>query len=107
LTPRRVRFTPTARRHVHREELWWVANRIHLEVFVDEFEQALKVLALLPGAGSLYPQAGVRGLRRIYVPKVACHLYYTFDDEQVIVHALWGARRKRGPRLRTKDPGDG
>lgn len=65
-----------------------------------ELEQALRVLALLPGAGTPYPQAGVAGLRRIYVRKVDCHLYYTFDDQEVIVRALWGARRMHGPRLK-------
>jgi plasmid stabilization system protein ParE len=99
LTPRRVRFTATARRHVQREKQWWLVNRTHIDVFVSEFEQALRVLALLPGAGTAYPQAGVTGLRRIYVPKVACHLYYTFDDNEVIVRAFWGARRERRPRL--------
>jgi hypothetical protein len=71
-----VRFTATARRHVQRERQWWLENRAHIDVFVGELEQALRVLALLPGAGTSYPQAGVTGLRRIYVPKVAlnCHL---------------------------------
>lgn len=100
MTPRRVRFTATARRHVQREKEWWLENRIHTDAFVAEFEQALRVLTLLPGAGTSYQQAGITGLRRIYVPKVACHLYYTFDDAQVIVRAFWGARRERGPRLR-------
>lgn len=88
MTPRRVRFTATARRHVRREKQWWLENRIHSDVFVTEFEQALRVLALLPGAGTFYPQAGVPGLRRIYVRKVDCHLYYTFDQDRVIIRAL-------------------
>lgn len=99
MTPRRVRFTATARRHVQHEKQWWLQHRTHTDVFADEFQQALKVLALLPGAGTPYPQAGVPGLRRVYVPKVACHLYYTFDEAEVIVRAFWGARRERGPRL--------
>jgi hypothetical protein len=99
LSTRRVRFTATARRHVQREHQWWIENRNHPEVFVAEFEQALKVLALLPGAGTVYSKSGVQGLRRFYVPKVACHLYYTFDDTTVIVRAFWGVRRERGPRL--------
>jgi hypothetical protein len=99
LTPRRVRFTATARGHVQREQEWWLENRTHFDVFVAEFEQALRVLALLPGAGTSYAQAGVAGLRRLYVPKVACHLYYTFDEDEVIVRAFWGAHRERGPRL--------
>ena len=58
------------------------------------------MLALLPGAGAPYTQAPVPGLRRWYLPKVDCHLYYTFDEHEVIVRALWGARRRRGPRIK-------
>ncbi len=35
----------------------------------------------------------------MYVRKIACHVYYTFDEHDVIVHALWGAFRGHGPRL--------
>jgi len=101
LKDRRVRFTATAQRHIRREKLWWVQNRIHTDVFTAEFEEALRILALLPAAGSPYAKAGVAGLRRIYLRKVSCHLYYTFDDREVIVRALWGARRRRGPRIRS------
>jgi plasmid stabilization system protein ParE len=99
LKPRRVRFTATAQQHVRREKTWWIENRIHQDVFVAEFEEAIRVLALLPGAGAAYPQTGIPGVRRFYVPKVACHVYYTFDERQVIVRALWGARREHGPRF--------
>lgn len=53
----------------------------------------------LPGAGTSYPQADVPGIRRVYLEKVACHIYYTFDDNEVIVRAFWGARRRRGPGI--------
>jgi plasmid stabilization system protein ParE len=99
LTPRLVRFTGTAQDHVRREKAWWLENRTHTEIFATELEQALKVLAVLPGAGTQYPQASVLGLRRIYLRKVACHIYYTFDEHEVIVRALWGARRDKGPLL--------
>jgi plasmid stabilization system protein ParE len=99
LTARRIRFTATARRHARRERDWWLENRDHASVFADELEQVLKVVALLPGAGAPYKPAGVPGLRRMYIPKVACHIYYTFDEAEVIVRAVWGARRNRGPRL--------
>jgi plasmid stabilization system protein ParE len=101
LKPRRIRFTATAQRHVRRERAWWVENRIHLDVFAAELEEALRILALLPGAGTPYLRTGVADLRRLYVPKVACHLYYTFDEDEVIVRAFWGARRVRGPSLKS------
>ena len=96
---RHVSFTLTAQRHVAQEKAWWLENRDYPEVFVEELEQALKVVAVLPGAGAPYTQSSVPGVRRIYLRKVAAHLYYTFDDARVIVRALWGARRERGPRL--------
>lgn len=96
---RRVRFTETAQRHVDRERAWWLENRDYPEVFVAELEEAIRVLGLLPGIGTTYPQASIPGIRRLYVRKLASHLYYTFTDDDVIVRALWGARRGRGPIL--------
>ena len=44
-------------------------------------------------------QSPVPGVRRVYLRRVAVHLYYTFEDARVIVRARWGARRERGPRI--------
>ena len=49
--------------------------------------------------GTHYAQSPVPGVRRLYLRRVAVHLYYTFDDARLIVRALWGARRERGPRI--------
>jgi len=99
LKNRRIRFTATAQEHVRREKAWWLANRDNTGVFAEELEQALKIVATLPGAGNPYAQAPVPGVRRIYLRRVVAHLYYTFDDDEVIIRALWGARRERGPRI--------
>jgi plasmid stabilization system protein ParE len=99
LTPRLVRFTSTALDHVRREKAWWLEDRTHTEIFATELEQGLKILAVLPGVGTPYLQAGVVGLRRIFLRKIACHVYYTFDEHEVIVRALWGAKRGKGPLL--------
>jgi hypothetical protein len=76
-----------------------LANRDHSDVFAEELEQALKIVAMLPGAGTPYAQSPIPGVRRLYLRRVAAHLYYTFDEDEVIVRALWGARRAHGPRL--------
>lgn len=67
-----------------------------------ELEDAMRILAPLSGAGNPYPDAGVANLRRLYLRNVACHIYYTFDDHEVIVRAFWGARRGRGPSFGSK-----
>lgn len=96
---RRVRFTETAEQHVDRERTWWRANRDYQDVFAEELESAVKLLGFLPGIGTSYQHGSAAEMRRFYIRKVDCHLYYTFDEDEVIVWALWGARRERGPRL--------
>ena len=98
---RSVRFTFTAQQHVAQEKAWWLENREHTDVFAEELEQALKIVAVLPGAGTAYARSPVPGVRRVYLRRVTLHLYYTFDDNEVLIRALWGARRGRGPQLST------
>jgi plasmid stabilization system protein ParE len=99
LKQRHIRFTPTAERHVSLEKAWWLANRDHPEIFADELEQALKIVAILPGVGAVYAHAPIPSVRRVYLRRIALHLYYTFDEDQVIIRALWSARREHGPEL--------
>ena len=68
-------------------------------MFLTELEAAIHILTILPGAGTPYTLSPIPNVRRLYVGKIACHLYYTFDDSEVIVRALWSARRERGPTL--------
>ena len=96
---RRVRFTFVAQQHVVRERAWWFENRDQGEVFAEELEQALQIVATLPSAGTPYANSPVSGIRRVYLRRVALHLYYTFDESEVIIRALWGARRERGPEF--------
>ncbi len=95
----RIQFTATAEQQVQAEREWWLGNRDHQDLFAAELEGALRILTLMPGAGAPYTQASTRDLRRLYLRKLACHLYYTFDDHAVIIRAMWGARRGRGPDL--------
>jgi hypothetical protein len=99
LKRRHVSFTLTAQKHVSLEKAWWLANRDHPEVFVDELEHALKIVAILPSAGAVYARSPVLGVRRVYLRRIALHLYYTFDEHQVIIRALWSARREHGPEI--------
>jgi len=65
LTHRHVRFTTTTQGHVDRENAWWLANRDHVEVFAEELEQALQIIALVPANNSVpvatIDLAGFRG----------------------------------------------
>ena len=96
---RRVRFTETARDHINLERTWWLTNRDHQELFATELAEAVAVLAIFPAAGAPYRGRTGDDIRRLYLRKIGCHVYFSFDDEEVIVRAVWGARLERGPRI--------
>lgn len=96
---RKVRFTATAREHVRHFKQWWQKNSVRPEILTQDLEEALKMLALLPGIGSPYPTAPIAGVRRFYIERLMSHLYYTFDEREVVIRALWHARRGSGPDL--------
>lgn len=104
---RHVSFTFTAPQHVAQEKAWWLANRDDPEVFVEGLEQAVKVGAVLPGAGTLYARSPIPGVRRVYLRRVALRLYYTLSTA-TLFNAV---RRARGfgqggvpPHYQTRTP---
>jgi hypothetical protein len=75
LKNRRVRFTATAEEHVRREKAWWLANRDHPDVFTEELEQALQIIAALPVSEPCTLSLPFPGVRRVYLRRVGLHLY--------------------------------
>lgn len=98
---RQVLFTEVARDQLRAAKIWWAENDLSLEILAGEIEQATTFLAWLPGAGSLYPQAKIAGLRRLYLRRISSHLYYTFTRDAVTIRAFWHAKRGHGPILPT------
>ena len=96
---RQAVFAEVARDQLRTAKIWWVENDLPVQILADEIEQAINVLALLPGAGSPYPQAKIAGLRHLYLRRVSSHLYYTFTRDVVTVPAFWHAKRGRSPFL--------
>jgi hypothetical protein len=73
LKQRHVRFTLTAQRHVAQERAWWLTNRDYPEVLVEELGQALRVVAVLPGAGTPYAKSPIPGVRRVLAQQIDFH----------------------------------
>jgi plasmid stabilization system protein ParE len=97
VNPRKVVFSNVAREPLRVAKAWWIENQRPAEILVDEIEQAVRLLAWMPGAGTLYPEARIAALRRLYLRSTSSHLYYTFDQDVVVIHAFWHARRGSGP----------
>jgi len=97
VTRRRVRFTATAREHVRLLKEWWQENSPRPEIPGDDLEEALALLSAFPGIGSPYPSSPIARVRRFYLKRLRSHVYYTYDDRELVVRALWHARRGSGP----------
>jgi hypothetical protein len=95
-------ITPRARRQVERAHQWWEQNRDKSPgLFIRELEQAEHHLTALPESGELWRVRQKKTIRRWLLPKTGQHLYYVYNPtrEEVLVLALWGARRGRTPKL--------
>lgn len=99
MTRRRVRFTASAAEHLRLLHEWWQENSPRPEILHDDLEEAATLLSAFPTIGSPYRSSPIPGVRRFYLERLTCHLYYTFDDREVVIRALWHARRGTGPDL--------
>jgi plasmid stabilization system protein ParE len=73
--------------------------------FASDLDRTISLIAALPGVSSDY--AHVPGMRRVFVERIGVHVYFRFDDDSVTIRAVWGARRRRGPRLADAVEGPG
>jgi plasmid stabilization system protein ParE len=99
VTRRKVRFTATAREHLRLLKKWWQENSARPEILHDDLEKAVEMLSVLPGIGSPYPSAPIPGVRRLFIERLTSHLYYTYTEREVVVRALWHARRGSSPNF--------
>jgi hypothetical protein len=97
----RLVLLDSANRQFQRADSWWREHRDEVDLFQDEFEAALQSLFASPSLGQTYRRSRRRVVQRWHMPKTQCHVYYVVDlDRDVIeIHAVWGARRRRGPAL--------
>ncbi len=95
----KVVFAELAAAQVDARRAWWRAHRAAQDVFDDELEAAVRTLAERAESLPIVRNARGRAIRRVLMPRSACHLYFEIDGENVIVVAAWGAARGRLPRL--------
>ena len=95
-------ITPRARRQVERERHWWEENRDKSPgLFLQELTEVERQLTAFLESGELWRIRQKRTIRRWLPEKTVQHLYYVYrpEREEVLVLALWGARRGRTPKL--------
>lgn len=96
----KVRFAPRALAEAKRRKTWWRTNRPAAPgLFELELSAALSTLTATPIMGTVY-EAGVGfPVRRVLLKKSATHVYFGLNGDELVVLSVWGARRRRGPKL--------
>jgi plasmid stabilization system protein ParE len=96
----KVRFAPRALAEAKRRKTWWLNNRPAApELFELELGAMLSVLQTTPIRGTVYEADVGFPVRRVLLKKTATHVYFGLNGDDLVVLSVWGARRKRGPKL--------
>jgi plasmid stabilization system protein ParE len=98
----KLRFSPEAEQDAEEIDAWWRENRLDApRLFAEELAGACeeirrKALILKP-----YRERSGVVIRRWLLSRTEQHVYYAADvqAENTTVLRIWGARRKRAPKL--------
>lgn len=97
---RQVQISRRAAAQVLKQAEWWDLHRLAaLGAVAEDFGEAVKLLARQPGIGSKYQGSRTPGVRRLYLPRLSCFIYYTADARVLRVLAFWSASREKQPAL--------
>ena len=91
-----------ARREARRIELWWREHReVSPDLFTEELANAVQRLEEHgTRIGQPYSERCGRQVYRLLLKKTEQHVYFRHDPpDTIMVLAVWGGRRKRGPKL--------
>ena len=98
----KTRLAAPARKQADRIDRWWRENRSAVgDLFARELAEARRLLESSPEIGTPFLARHPNIVRRVLLPKTKNHVYYIFDriENIVIIVAVWGAPKGRGPKL--------
>ncbi len=92
--------SPEADAQIEVIDSWWRANRPAApDLFSQELAEAFASICITPAAGHRYPHRDRKGVRRVPLRATRHHVYYVASHDRVIVLAVWGSVKRRGPKL--------
>ena len=74
-----------AQQRFEAEDHWWRKHRDAKELFVTEFQDALRQLAVAPTIGQRYRRTRGKLIQRVLMPKIRCHVHYFHDLNRDVV----------------------
>jgi plasmid stabilization system protein ParE len=97
----KLRVSARAQREADRIDAWWRENRPSApDLFARELVYFVELLLDVPTLGTAYEAEHFDGpVRKVVLERTECTLFYGQLGDELIVLCVWGARRKRGPKL--------
>ena len=80
---------------MERAAAWWRENRLAApDAVIDDFEDALRLLAMQPELGAQSVSPRYPELRRLFLSRIRYHVYYQTRPSEVVILAFWHASRQ-------------
>ena len=97
----KLRVTPRALLEIGRMETWWRTHRPDAaDLFERELDAAVGRARDSPELGRVYTHTKEAvTIRRLLLPRTRNHVYYAVEGGDLVVLAVWGARKGEGPEL--------
>jgi len=96
-----VRTTRESDEQIRQIDDWWRTNRPTApDLFLHELTTAFEIIGDAPYIGRAYRRSPIPATRRFLLAACRYHVYYVPQTSDVIVLAVWHARRGAGPPLR-------
>ncbi len=95
-------FSPEAEQDAEEIDAWWRENRLDApRLFAEELAGTCDEIRRKPLILKPYREQSGVVIRRWLLRRTEQHVYYAADmqAETITVLRIWGARRKRGPKL--------
>jgi plasmid stabilization system protein ParE len=95
-----VIVAPEAEQQIQFIDAWWRENREAApNLFLQELTAAITHIRSAPEAGHRYRHRTRKRVRRVPLHATRNHVYYEVTREAIVILAVWGAIKKRGPSL--------
>ena len=95
-----VKFTPRALSVAEAKKRWWRKNRqASPDLFDDELAEAIGAIRRYPNIGAIHESKHPAIVRKRLMPRTSNHVYFAVHEGMILILSIWGAPRRRGPKL--------
>ena len=96
----KVEISDRALLEIQRVNASWRTRAAFPHAFLDELEELVHWIESTGMIGAIYDAKAKRRVHRLLMERAQYHVYLVRKSEElVVIVSVWGARRKRGPKL--------